>query len=89
MLLDTGDGNYLELSPGESEGFNPQGVVRHFALRTDDCDQAIEAARAAGAEVTMEPRDVVLSSEPPTPIRVGFCKGPDGEVIEFFQNEAT
>ena len=89
VLLDTGDGNYLELSPGESEGFNPQGLVRHFALRTDDCDKAIEAARAAGAEITMEPRDVVLSSDPPTPIRVGFCIGPDGEVIEFFQDEAT
>jgi glyoxylase I family protein len=61
----------------------------HFALRTTDCDQAIEAARAAGAEVTVEPRDVTLSADPPIPARIAFCKGPDGELIEFFQNEAT
>jgi glyoxylase I family protein len=89
VLLDTGDGNYLEVSQGEPDGFHPSGVVRHLAFRTDDCDKAIEAARAAGAQVTVEPRDVELSSVPPTPIRIAFCKGPDGEVIEFFQNERT
>ncbi|MBN1581113.1 MAG: VOC family protein [Anaerolineae bacterium] len=89
VLLDTGDGNYLEVSQGESDGFNPSGLVRHFALRTTDCDKAIEAARAAGAKVTVEPRDVELSSVPPTPIRIAFCQGPDGEIIEFFQNERT
>ncbi|MDF1513087.1 MAG: VOC family protein [Anaerolineae bacterium] len=89
VLLDTGDGNYLEISPGESDGFNPKGLIRHFAIRSDDCDKAIQAARAAGAEVTVEPKDVVLSSHPPTPVRVAFCKGPDGEVIEFFQDEVT
>ena len=25
--------------------------------------------------------------DPLIPIRIAFCKGPDGEVIEFFQNE--
>lgn len=89
VLLDTGDGNYLEISPGESDAFNPKGVIRHFAFRSDDCDKVIEAARAAGAEVTVEPRNVVLSSNPPTPVRIAFCKGPDGEVIEFFQDEIT
>jgi glyoxylase I family protein len=89
VLLDTGDGNYLEVSAGESDGFNPNGLIRHFAFRTTDCDKAIAAARAAGAEVTVEPKDVELSSDPPTPIRVAFCKGPDGELIEFFQDEVT
>jgi glyoxylase I family protein len=89
VLLDTGDGNYLELSQGASDGFNPNGLVRHFAFRTADCDKAIEAARAAGAEVTVETKAVTLSSEPPTPIRVAFFKGPDGEVIEFFEDEVT
>ena len=89
VLLDTGDGNYLEISPGVSEGFNPKGLIRHFAFRSDDCDKAIEAVRAAGAKVTVEPKDVVLSSDPPTPVCVAFCEGPDGEVIEFFQDEVT
>jgi glyoxylase I family protein len=89
VLLDTGDGNYIEVSQGESDGFNPSGLVRHFAFRTTDCVKAIEAARAAGAKITVEPKDVNLSSDPPTPVRIAFCEGPDGEIIEFFQNERT
>jgi glyoxylase I family protein len=89
-MLDTGDGNYLEIfagarrAPGEQP---PEGAVIHFALRTSDCDAAIERARAAGATVTMEPKDLSIFGDPPIPIRIAFCKGPDGEVIEFFQNE--
>jgi glyoxylase I family protein len=87
-MLDTGDGNYLEIFAGGA-GDQPEGTVIHFALRTDDTDQAIEAARAAGAEVTVEPKDVSIPSDPPVEARIAFCKGPDGEVIEFFQNETT
>jgi len=89
VLLDTGDGNYFEISGGGSDTPKPEGIFLHLALRTTDCDTAIERARAAGAEITVEPRDVMLSSIPPTPIRIAFFKGPDGELIELFQNEAT
>jgi glyoxylase I family protein len=58
-------------------------------LRTDDCDSAIEAARAAGAELTMEPKTINLPTNPSIQIRIAFFKGPDGEVIELFQNELT
>jgi glyoxylase I family protein len=81
VLLDSGDGNYLEVSQGESDGFNPKGLIRHFAFRTTDCEKAAEAARAAGAEITVETGEVVLPSDPPNPIRRAFCKGPDGEII--------
>jgi glyoxylase I family protein len=89
VLLDTGDGNYFELSGGGSGEPKPEGRFRHIALRTTDVDAATERARAAGAQVTVEPRDVALPSDPPTPIRISFFKGPDGELIELFQNEAT
>ena len=89
VLLDTGDGNYFEISQGDPEEVPPEGIFRHIALRTDDCVAALEAARAAGAEVTVEPRDVTLSTEPPIPIRIAFFKGPDGELIELFQDERT
>lgn len=89
VLLDTGDGNYFEISGGGSDAPKPEGIFLHLALRTTDCDTAVERARAAGAEITVEPRDVMLSSIPPTPIRIAFFKGPDGELIELFQNEAT
>ena len=47
------------------------------------------ALARAGAEVTVETRDVTISTEPPPPIRIAFFKGPDGELIELFQDERT
>ena len=89
VLLDTGDGNYFEISGGRTEDASPAGHFAHIALRTTDSDAVIAQVRAAGAEVTVEPRDVSLPSKPPTPIRIAFFKGPDGELIELFDNQAT
>ena len=90
VMLDTGDGNYLEIFAGGLEETEGRGAVLHFALRTGNCDEALERARAAGVEVTMEPKDVTISSQPvPTPVRIAFFKGPAGEVVELFQNQLT
>jgi len=93
VMLDTGDGNYIEVFAGRKESLpagSSEPPILHFAIRTTDVDSAIARARAAGAEVTIEPKDVDIPSTPgPTHVRLAFCKGPDGEVIEFFQNEAT
>ncbi len=90
VMLDTGDGNYLEIFAGGVAEPKPEGAILHFALRTADCDAALQRAAAAGAEVTLKPTSVVITSRPgPTPVRIAFCKGPDGEVIEFLQNELT
>jgi len=89
VLLDTGDGNYFEISQSDPEQVYEEGVFKHIALRVDDCKAAIELARDAGAEVTMETRDINLSSKPQIPIRIAFFKGPDGELVELFQNEET
>jgi len=86
VLLDTGDGNYFELSQGDPDRVYGDGVFHHIALRVDDCSAALEAARVAGADVTMETRDVTISTEPPLQIRIAFLKGPDGEIIELFQD---
>jgi catechol 2,3-dioxygenase-like lactoylglutathione lyase family enzyme len=85
VMLDTGDGGLLEIFAG-GKGPMPEGVILHFALRTASCDAALERARAAGATVTMEPQDVTIPSIPPAKVRIAFCTGPDGEVIEFFQS---
>ena len=89
VLMDTGDGNYFEISQGDPDQAYGDGLFRHLALRADDCEAALELARAAGAEVTVETRDVTLSSEPPLQIRIAFFKGPDGELIELFQDDVT
>src|SRR4051794_5813817 len=93
IMLDVGDGNYLEIFAGRKNSVpmeSPEPPILHFAIRTSDTDAAVARARAAGAVVTTEPKDVVIQSTPRlTPVRLAFCKGPDGEVIEFFQNETT
>ena len=87
IMLDTGSGDYLEVFAGGSDQLKPEGAFIHLAFRTDNCDEAIEKVRAAGMEITDEPKDVEIDSVPPTPVRIAFFKGPDGEVIEFFQNK--
>jgi glyoxylase I family protein len=86
IMLDTGDGSCLEIFAGGSKEPAPVGALQHFALRSSDTDLAIQAARAGGAVVTMEPKTLDIPSTPPTPVRIAFCKGPDGELVEFFQN---
>ena len=88
VLLDTGYGNYFELGQ-TTDPIREGGCFPHVALRTDNCDAALEAARAAGGVVTKGPKDVMLPANPPFKVRVAFIKGPDGEEIEFFQNELT
>jgi glyoxylase I family protein len=91
-LLDSGDGNYVELFAG---GTRPPGsapaedVFLHIAFRTENTDAATERARAAGATVTQEPKSVVPAhaETPEQTFRIAFVRGLDGELIEFFQNE--
>ncbi|MBT3379176.1 MAG: VOC family protein [Lentisphaerae bacterium] len=89
-LFHAGRGSYVEIFSGGSDDEKPDGHWLHLAFRSEDCDAALERARAAGAEVTMEPRDVPMESRPETTtFRIAFCKGPAGETIEFFQNDLT
>lgn len=87
ILLDTGDGNYIEIFAGGSQEEKPEGAWLHVAFRTDDCAAALESAKAAGAEVTMEVTDVTLGNNPFIDARIAFFKGPDGEIIELFQEK--
>jgi glyoxylase I family protein len=87
IMLDTGDGSHLEIFAGGA-GAPPEGAYIHVAFNTTDCDAAIARARAAGAKVTMEPKSLTIESIPtPTDVRIAFCTGPDGEVLEFFQKK--
>jgi glyoxylase I family protein len=95
IMLDAGDGNYLEVFERPQQGPPAEdAAILHFALRTDDTDAVLERARAAGCQVTMEPRALNIKNVLPgvadeVPVRIAFVKGPDGEVVEFFQNELT
>jgi len=91
ILLDCGDGNFFEVfaggqaTPADAKS-GGAGPIIHVALRSDDVDGAIARARAGGAEITLEPTDVTIKSDPPTPVRIAFCRAPGGEVIEFFMH---
>jgi glyoxylase I family protein len=100
VMLDAGDGNYLEVFEDLAYEPAPNGVMIHFALRTTKLDEVTERVRAAGAKITMEPKDVTIATTNPStgpgqavtgpvPIRISFCEGPGGEIIEFFQNTLT
>jgi len=88
-MLDTGDGNYLEIFERDAVpgGVPSEAAILHFCFRTDDVDAATERARAAGAEVTVEPKDIAVFGEPKIPVRLAFFKGPDGEICELMQQD--
>ena len=91
IMLDCGDGNYFEIFAGgkvaEGEKGKPAaGDLVHVALRSEDVDGAIAAAKAGGATITVEPKDVAIPSTPPMNVRIAFCKAPGGETIEFFKH---
>lgn len=88
VMLDTGDGNYLEIFERPQQTWaDSDASILHFAIRTSDCDAAFAIAKKAGCEIVMEPKDVDIDSQPVTKVRIAFFKGPDGEVIELFQND--
>ncbi|MFC1975797.1 VOC family protein [Chloroflexota bacterium] len=87
VLLDTGDGSHIELFEPKTDtpaadAPAANDPVTHFALATTDTRAALEHVRQAGYEVTVEPKDVTLDS---LEVTIAFFKGPNGEVIEFFQ----
>ena len=81
-MLDTGNGIIEIFANGEDR--REEGAVRHFALATQDVDGCVKAVKEAGYEVFVEPKEIVIPSEPPYPARIAFCFGPVGEQIEFF-----
>ena len=89
VLLDTGDGNYLEIFERESaprplpEG--SEAPVLHFCFRTDDCAKAVQRAREHGAKVTTEPKIAAPFLKQNIEATIAFIEGPDGEICEFFQ----
>jgi glyoxylase I family protein len=86
VMLDAGNGNYVELFAGGQTDSTPDARLLHLALRTNDVDEALAAAVRAGAVTTVEPEDVVIPGNPAeAAVRIAFCTGPDNEVIEFIQ----
>ena len=82
-MLSTGDA-LLEIFSDAPDELGA-GALRHLAFAVEDTDACVKALRAAGYQITMEPTDITIPSEPPLPARIAFCIGPVGEEVEFFQ----
>ncbi|MBR0442812.1 MAG: VOC family protein [Clostridia bacterium] len=83
VMVDTGAGK-LELFANAPDELG-DGALRHLAFAVENVDDCIEAVRAAGYQVTIEPKDMMLgTAEHPYPVRLAFCIGPVGEQVEFF-----
>jgi len=86
-LYDIGDGSHMELfepmpDSNLSDSADGHDPVMHFALTTTDVEAAVERVREAGMEITVEPKTVDLDH---LNVTLAFFKGPNGEIIEFFQ----
>ena len=84
LMLDAGNGNYVELFEKESVDAGAGGII-HYALRVDNCDEILDRVRKSGAEITVESKDVDIPATPAYPVRIAFFKGPSGEIVELFQ----
>ena len=73
IMLDTGNGIVEIFNDGDDAP--GKGVIRHFAFATDDVDACVEAVKAAGYEVFIEPKDIEIASTPVFPARTGRPNG--------------
>lgn len=92
VMLDAGDGNYIEIFEDLDWAPAPTGPIAHYALRTTRLDAVVTHLRAMGVKITLEPRDVDIQTtngRGTVPVRIAFCDGPNGESIEFLQNTLT
>lgn len=81
-MLDTGAGCIELFASGKKveEG----GLFEHVAFVVEDVDACVSAVREAGYQITTEPGNVDIGCVPVYPVRIAFCIGPVGEVVEFF-----
>ena len=66
------------------DGIRELGAVRHFALQTKIVDELAAKVEAAGYEVFIKPKDIVIPSNPEFHARMSFFYGPLGEQVELY-----
>jgi len=85
MMLDIGNGGYIEVFSGGVPSQTHENQWMHLALLVEDPDDAYRRAIEGGASVINEPYSAVIQDKTdPTKIRIAFVGGPNREVIEFF-----
>jgi lactoylglutathione lyase len=81
-LVDLGNNAVVEIIPRGNGEDETNAHWAHVAIRTDDARAAYDLAIKAGAESQSAPQDMNLGT---MPVCNAFVRGPDHEVLEFFQ----
>jgi|UniRef100_UPI00404B009F glyoxylase I family protein len=92
VMLDCGDGNYIEVFEDLASSPAAIGPIHHMALRTTRLTEVVVHLRGMGYKITMEPKDVKIpttNGAGEVAVFIAFCEGPNGESVELFQNEKT
>jgi len=85
-MLACGSGSHIELFANGPKEPKPEGAWIHVALTTPDCDAAWSRALKAGAKPQTPPFEADINDAAGrVRVKIAFCLGLDGEVIEFFQ----
>lgn len=85
VMIDVGNENYIEIFAGGKMADENEGAFMHIALKSQDCEKDLNRAVKAGAVVTVKVMNVDIPSNPVKKVRIAFCKGLNGEILEFFQ----
>lgn len=88
VMLDAGDGTYIEVFERPQGSDKPGETLLHFCLRTNDVDAAHAKAMEMGMKEIAAPSSATVSTTSghgEMPVRLSFLEGPTGEVIEFLQ----
>lgn len=89
-MIDIGGENKLELfsnCTGKTAYPVDAGTYVHLAFRVKDTKAAFERAIECGATGHILPKEMTMPSDPPYSVALSFVKGPDGELLEFFQEK--
>lgn len=87
LMISCGDNSCMEILPQAPDFTCPEtGPLAHIAFATDQVDELIEAARAEGYPIKVEPKDGLLGEQA---VRIAFFYGPVGEEIELFWEKGS
>ncbi|MHB1485019.1 MAG: VOC family protein [Saccharofermentanales bacterium] len=85
VMIDVGNENFIEIFAGGKVPDENDGAFIHIALKSRNCEKDIDRAEKAGAVITVKVMNVDIPSNPVKKVRIAFCRGLNGEILEFFQ----
>lgn len=83
-FLSAGGNTFIQVFEDTCKEDTANATYTHIAFYTKSCEEAIQSAKNAGAKVK-GPIEMKISSNPDIIMKTAYCKGPDGESIEFFE----